>query len=264
MNPDRLVARLAGISALNNYMDGPYPTLAGPMIFDSRIEPMEDFKQDQIFPLCVVYTDYEKDHWQHHTVNATRDRLLTVTFELLVAQISEIPATVDGAGNQVEGGFVIEYPNTDSEIETTLDIFEIQVVEALAADNVAADCWRYLMSSYENVISRRGATVEGGTKLAARQVTIEAKVPRGPVKGIIPPSVAAFLDRLEQHADYAKRVPAIRSIYTGAAALTSAEQLLRTMGWTTEAGRILGYARGPQVVLPNDVVFTDQNGNPLP
>ena len=101
-------------------------------ISDSRIEPVEDWKHDVLLPLCVVYTDHDKDHWYHASANLG-DRTLTVTFELLIAQISD-----------PEAGFVLEQPNTDSELETSLDIFELQISNALRADNAAANCWRHL------------------------------------------------------------------------------------------------------------------------
>ena len=255
MNPDRLVVRLAAVAALNNFLRAPFPTLAGGMIFDSRIQPMEDFKTKKVFPFCIVYTDYDRDHWEHHTVNVKTDRLLTVTFELLVAQVTELPH---------DEGFVVSQPNTDSELETTLDIFEYQVAKAFKADNAAADCWRHLMVSYVNVISRRGATVEGGSKLAARQITVEAKMPRGPANGALAPAVAHFLDELEKHEEYQERVPVIREMYQSAASLSHAEQLLQTMGWTSEAGHLIGYERGPEVLLPDDIVYVDQSGDPLP
>lgn len=251
MNPDRLVVRLAAISALNNYMQAPYPTLAGDKIFDSRIEPVEDFKEDVLFPVCVIYTDYDRDHWDHHSM-MSKDRFLTITFELLIAQVTE-----------QDGGFLVNHPNTDSELETSLDIFEIQIENAFKADNVAANCFRYLMNSYVGVISRRGATVEGGTKLAARQITVESKVTRGPANGTIAPAIAAFLDELEGHDDYADRVPGIRGIYTDASTLTASEQLLRIMGWPDPAAGLLGYQRGPVVTLGTPVVFTYQSGQPL-
>lgn len=251
MNPDRLVARLAAVSALNNFMQVPWPTLAGDKIFDSRIEPVEDFKENVAFPVCVVYTDYDRDHWDHHTTVRT-DRLLTVTFELLIAQISE---------KTDDGSFVVSQPGTDSELEVSLDIFEIQIAEALRADNPAANCFRHLMHSYVNVISRRGATVEGGQKLAARQITVESKVPRGPANGLIAPAVAAFLDELEQHDDYEDRVPAIRALYQSPGSLTAAEQMMRAMGWSDEVAGKLCYRRGPVVTLGTPVVYHVEAGS---
>ncbi len=255
MNADRLVVRLAAVAALSNFGQAPYPTLAGNHVYDSRIEPVEDWKEDVLFPVCVVYTDYDKDHWNHHTSNL-EERLLTVTFELLIAQITELPEAEGG-------GFMIAQPNTDSELETSLDIFEIQISNALRANNVASECWRHLMHSYINVISRRGATVEGGTKLAARQITVESRTPRGPTNGAIAPTIASFLNELEKHDDYQDRVPAIRQLYQEPASMSGAEQMIRAMGWTNESAEKLGYIR-PLVVLGQPVVVTGPDGEPLP
>lgn len=253
MNPDRLVARLATVMALNNFSQGPFPTVAGNLIFDSRIEPVEDFKQDVVFPVCVVYTDYDRDHWNHHTL-VGKDRLLTVTFELLIAQVSEAPEP---------GTYMIGSPNTDSELETSLDIFEMQIAHALQADNVAADCWRHIMYTPVNTISRRGATVEGGAKLAARQVTVESKVPRGPANGTIAPTVEAFLSRLEQHADFTDRVPAIRQLYTRGSSASASAQLMAASGWSDRVATALGHSRIPSGLLPQTIQWLDSTGAPL-
>ena len=245
MNIHRLVARLAAVCAISNFSTAPYPTIAGNLVFDSRIEPVENIKDTVIFPIVVIYTDYERHGWLHGS-NVAKDRLLTMTFELLAAQISKKGDT-----------FIINMPVSDSELETSLDVLEAQVVEALRADNVAANCWRYLMMRYEDVISRRGATAEGGQKIAARQITVEASVPRGPTSGVVPEQIAVFLDRLETFPDYADRVGIIRGMYTGSSSMSAAERLLRSMGWTKEAGQMLGYELGdPALGVPlTDIVF---------
>jgi hypothetical protein len=254
MNLDRLVLRWAWVHALTNFSTPPFPTLAGNLVYDSKIEPAEDFKEDQILPLCVVYTDYDRYHWLHQSLNG-RDRLLTVTLELLVAQIKELPG---------DEGFAVRFPNTDPELEASLDLFEMQVARAIRASNAAAECVRHFMPAIHDVISRRGATVEGGQKLAARQITIEAKVPRGPAKGVVAPHVAAFLDKLEEYDDYKPMIAEVRAAYTADAGLTSAEQMISAMGWTTKTGQMLGYESGPAVLLPPNIQWLGPSGSPLP
>lgn len=51
MSVYRSLARMAAVCALNNYLEEPWPTLAGPYIFDSKIEPVEDMKIDRVFPV---------------------------------------------------------------------------------------------------------------------------------------------------------------------------------------------------------------------
>lgn len=228
--------------------------MAGAKIFNSRIEPVEDWKHDVLLPLCVVYTDHDKDHWVHALTNFG-DRTLAVTFELLIAQISPV-------SSDPQAGFVLDQPNTDSELETSLDIFELQISNALRADNAAANCWRHLVYSYASVISRRGATAEAGAKLAARQITVEGLTPKGPTNGTIPPAIVAFLDELERHEDYADRVPGVRELYQAPGSLTAAEQLIRTMGWADEALTALGYRR-QEVFRKEPIVWLDAIGRPL-
>lgn len=254
MNPDRLVLRWAWVHALNNFSTAPFPTLAGNRIYDSKIEPAEDFKEDQVLPLCVVYTDYDRYHWLHQSLN-NRDRLLTVTLELLVAQITELPD---------DAGFSVQYPNTDPELEAALDLFEVQVARAFRANNAAAACVRHFMPAIHDIISRRGATVEGGYKLAARQITIEAKVPRGPTNGAIAPHVATFLDALEEFDDYKPLIADVRAAYASDAALTPSEQLIAAMGWTPTTGAMLGHESGPSVTLPSNIQWLGPDESPLP
>jgi len=245
MSLNRLVLRLATVNALNNFMTAPYPTLGGVHIYDSKIESIENIEEDVIFPLCIVYTDYDRGHWRHHT-NNIKSRSLTITLELLVAQVKS-----DQAGN----GFVINYPQTDSEIETALDLFETQIFAAFEADNSAAECFRYLIAKVESVTSRRGATVESGQRLAARQVTMEVDVLRDQAEGPLASEIAAFLTALEDVSDYADRVPAIRAAYARTDSRTAIENYMAVSGWSDATGEILGARRGAQVALGTPVVY---------
>lgn len=243
MTANRAMLRLAAIHALNNFNQQPWPTLAGPYIFDSRIEAIEDTKADHAYPLCVVYTDYDKDGFRHGSA-IDKSRLVTITFELLVVQ--QAPQ---------DDKTVIECPQTDSELETVIDIFENQIFKALVGTNSAAECFKYLVQSYETVISRRGASSESGKRLAARQITIEAAIPREPAKSVVPGPVNAFLTDLEAAEEYRDRVPLLRDMYLLPAGRTDAEALLDANGWSTELGGILGIPRGPQLVMPPNVTY---------
>lgn len=261
MSLNRTIARMAVVSALNNYMvppasGGHWPTLAGPNIFDSKIEPVEDMKEDRAFPCCVVYTDYDKDHWSKGSADK-KDRMMTVTLELLIVQVAETAPQTDEQGNVIPTKYTLETPFTDSEIETTLDMFEVQIFRALNANNKAADCFNYLCSAYDNVVSRRGASIEGGVRLAARQITLEMKTPRDPITGTIPVPIADFLNELEQHGDYGDRVDDIRAMYTATANETAAERAAKAYGYARPLAKILGYEPGAEVVLPSNLTFVE-------
>lgn len=253
MSLGRLITRLAVVNAINGFSKEPYPTLAGPNIFDSKIEPLENIQPKEVYPICVVYTDYDKDHYRHGN-KAGAKRLLTITIELLIAQMTK------EAGSDF---YEIALPHTDSELESSIDIFETQVFRALEADNSAANVFRYMANGYENVISRRGADVNGGQRLCARQITMELSTLRDPIESTIPAAIAAFLDDLEATDDYRIRVPDIREAYMAGDDMTAAERLIRTMGWSKSAAGILGYERGVQPVLPPSVTWLDQHGNSL-
>lgn len=239
----RLITRLAVVSALNNYMKTPWPTLAGGHIFDSKIEPVEDIKSDIMFPCVVVYTDYDKDHWSK-TGKAHEPRVLSLTVELLVVQ-AELKNDI----------YKLDCPMTDSEIETTLDILESQVFKALSAGTVASDAFNYICQSSVNTVSRRGASVEGGLRLAARQITIECSALREPLKGVIPVEVARFLDELGRHSDYTARVPEIRKVLTDSAGDTYGETMMKVFGYTRDATGMLGIPAAPMPVLPPNIVW---------
>ncbi|MCO5730084.1 hypothetical protein [Rhizobium sp. SSA_523] len=256
MSLNRTVARLAVVSALNGHLspvNGKWPTLAGPNIFDSKIEPVEDMAADRAFPCCVVYTDYDKDHWSKGAADK-KDRLMTVTLELLIVQVAEV-ITTGPDGSVVTPTYSLETPATDSEIETSLDLFEVQIFRALNADNEAAGCFNFLCPSYENVISRRGASIEGGTRLAARQITLEMKAPRDNVYGAIPPAIGAFLDKLEEHNDYGGRVDDIRAMFLASKDDTAAEKVAKAYSYPSIVARKLGYETGSQVLLPANLTF---------
>lgn len=255
MSFNRLLTRWSVVCALNNYLAEPYPTLAGPNIFDSKIEPVEDMAQARAFPCCVVYTDYDEDPWGKAQKIET-DRLLTVTLELLIVQ-----ATVQQG--QSPPIYSLECPSTDSEIESTLDIFETQIYRALAAGTVASDAFNYLCPAYKKVISRRGASVEGGHKLAARQITLEMKSVRDNTKGIIPEPLAPFVDRLETFPDYQDRIAELRDVMTAPAAMTDEQQYMLTLGYSTQLMEALALKKDQAKVLPPNITFLNPNGGPM-
>lgn len=254
MSINRLVARLAVVKALTNFDEEPYPTLAGPNIFDSKIEPLENIEPRMIYPMCVVYTDYDKDHFRHGA-KIHDERTLTITIELLAAQMTK----------NKDDEYVVKLPFADSELETTLDVFETQVFRALGGENEAAQAFRSLVSGYENTVSRRGASIEGGQRLCARQITLELKALRDPLVAAPPPYVEAFLARIEANGgDFADRAPLIRQLYSDQGIGTVWEKYAKVMGLTPTAAGMLGYEPGPTVNVPANIIWLNAQGSPLP
>lgn len=248
MSVYRSLTRMAAVCALNNYLneDEPWPTLAGPNIFDSKIEAVEDIATDRIFPCVVVYTDYDKDPWGK--AGGTHvDRFMSLTFEILVVQ------TVKDKAGTVHEEYSLECPSTDSEIETTLDALEQQIFRALTKGGVASDLFNYICPKYHTVISRRGASVEGGLRLAARQLTVEMKALRENGKGTIPIEVRAFLDRIAKFDDYKDRVDDLQHMLTLNADLTDSDRSAQVLGYGKRLAELLGTPVGAQPKLKTPI-----------
>ena len=248
MTINRLLARMAVVTALNNFMEAPWPTLAGSNIFDSKIEPVEDMKGDRAFPCGVVYTDYDKDGWNKAGVSH-KDRLLTVTFEMLIVQAEKVDSN---GGLEV---YRLNTPVTDPEIEASLDIFEAQVYRALQKPSLSADLFSYLCTSVVNVISRRGASVEGGSRLAARQITIEMKTLRDNPEQRIPSQVAAFLNKLETFDEYADVAAEVRSFWTQDQPSDQRQLSRNTFGYFDDLGARLALPPAGVGVLPPNITY---------
>lgn len=246
MSLNRSLLRMATVAAISNFMQAPYPTLAGQHIFDSKIEPVNDVQDDVQYPMVVVYTDYDRDYIGHGTLRKV-PRLMTITIEMLVAIITD---------RRDDGGYSLAYPQIDSELEISLDILEHQVFEALQANNAAADCYRAMVYGVETIISRRGATVEGGQKLAARQLTLEVSCLREPTTGVLPEYAEKFLDAIDEVAEtnpgyeFADRTAVLRSAYQDNAAGALNVRRARQVGYTQDDMDKLLIEDTPTVLVP--------------
>jgi hypothetical protein len=252
MSLNRIALRWATVSALSNFSTTPYPTLAGPNIFDSQIVPISNMSEDAIYPLCIVYTDYDLNTLPYKFM-AHSDRKMTLTFELLCTMLDQ-----EGSDDEV---YQLQYPQTDSDLEFNLDLFEKQIFDALHVDNPAGDAWRGMVANAENYISRRGASVEGGKKLAVRQITIECSVPRDPLVPGVPDYLSEFLTTLETEGEYQDRVQILKAGYEQFAGQTDAEAAIRQMGLTNATADTLAYERGPATVFTPPIQWQNGNGS---
>jgi hypothetical protein len=202
--------------------------------------------------MCVIYTDYDRNSIAH-AETLIGPRTMTVTFELLIGILSK-----DETAN-----YTLNFPVTDSELEASLDIFEYQIFEALRADNAAANVFRTICYGPQQITSRRGATTEGGTKIAARQITYEANSLHEPSSPIAPSWLRAFLDQLAASNGFGGIGEQLKAIYDGNAPVTDHERIVRTMGWSKDTYDRLGYPTKPYVTLGTPVTWLDQHGQPL-
>ncbi len=242
--------RWAVVSALSNYMEDPSPTIAGKLIFDSKVEPVEGEGKDQVYPMCVVYTDY--DHNGPPANSYKKDeRTVTITFEMFI-----------GAFKKSDDGFQLELPNTDLELDFSLDMLEAQVFRSLHGDSKACDAYRSLIDGYDNVISRRGASAEGGHKIAARQITIEVECARDPLVGKPCDEVAAFLDELKSRGEYGAYVDELLEAYKFGANLPTATQHAIHRNYPMKVRDVLGITRPDAPVSKQPaIIYLNADGN---
>jgi hypothetical protein len=137
----RLALRLAAIEALNPSATGaagPWPTVAGPRVYDSRIDPIALATSDADYekaldalenkPLISVYTEDCHDQPQGTDMIWPGNQTVTLVLELMIAARGTIEAEItnaDGtAGVQTIGALVA--PATSQQHEALLDTLEGQ------------------------------------------------------------------------------------------------------------------------------------------
>lgn len=172
MSLTRLVMRLAAARALRER------TLAGPRVFDSAVDPIDQTIAENRQPLIVLTTD-------EHALDVTGRDLgsgahrCDLVIEIAIASRVELPAS-DGDGGQIS----IAIPHTDEGMELTLDIMEHQVTRALTRDdNAWSRAWMKLVPRVSQRLSRRGASSENGIRFAARQLVLTCDLVDTPVAG---------------------------------------------------------------------------------
>ena len=123
MSLNRLAVRMSSILALTNYYAEPWPTIAKDRVFDSRIDPIQGSPTDLV-PTVSVYTDDDQgDGLSDNNGGPPFRRFMDLSFWLTLGMIGE---------NTEAGDPTIVYPQTDAQLEGTLDLFEHQVRFALA------------------------------------------------------------------------------------------------------------------------------------
>ncbi len=122
----RTALRLAAIESLRPASllntQGPWPTLAGPRVYDSRIDPIEDLKPglENRRAAIVVYTEADQGYGSQKRGGPPFRREVDLVFE-----ISQIAA--EGAGDDYVAGYAV----SDPELEAELDRIEAEISYAL-------------------------------------------------------------------------------------------------------------------------------------
>lgn len=187
----RIALRLAAVEALaphaSRQNDGPWPTIAGRNVYDSRLDPIALAETPEAFeqamadlegePVIVVYTEdghtrpFDQARWP------LRDTVQTLVLEIFVATrgVVDIPAP-DGQSTIPVGD--VAAPITDAAREMILDVLEGQarrILEPRAAMPTAS-IYRRVARETREVTSDPQRAAERTVKLAMRTVKFHVQI----------------------------------------------------------------------------------------
>lgn len=212
-------------------------TLAGKSVRSSLLEPLNEISAEPE-PVIAVFTDVgQADQQDVHGLDLIGADM-TVTLALETAVFARPPAT-----DATDADLMI--PFTDEGLEMTLDIVQRQALATLQAGHgPLADLWREVAMRCVGISLMRGASIEKGTRIAARRLEIKLRPISDPVPGA-PLSVTwerAFA-ALESDQRTARFVPTLRAVAAGGPLQPSWRQAQNALG-LTDAG-LAGIGLGP-------------------
>lgn len=163
MSLERTALRLAAVMALANGFASPFPTMAGPRVFDSRFDPLQIVDLADVMPIITVCTD--DDHGSSLSDNNGGPpfaHTVTLGIDISIGMVG---------GDASEPQFAA-MPQTEPELEAMLDLFERQIRAALVApmspwgQQFQAQVLR--ITSWSSV---RYVEADSNVRLAARKLT---------------------------------------------------------------------------------------------
>jgi len=245
----RIALRLAVQEALRG------ATLAGDNVLDSQFTALDldadgTLRTDQDRPFISVYTDGGRVGAGNGFLSLFGD---DPTVELVIeagisaAMLEQHPET--GVTTIIGVGL----PDTDANMELSLDLMMRQVADALVApDNLWADLARELMGNVSSIERSRIGQKQNGTRVAAQEVRITAGILADPVRGadLTGSIYARFLAALADSAD--TRLAKIKLAFEAALAST-------TIDWQL-VQRELGLTDGQSVALGGRPLATGESG----
>lgn len=177
----RVALRLAAVEALSPSalaQTGPWPTIAGPRVYDSRQDPIDGLDNIESKPLLVVYTEQTEETPYPHGKSKPDDIQVMLVIEALIAARGLV--TIDlPDGSQTEVGSV-EMPVTERNHEAMLDLLESTVRRRLEG-RVDVDTWTQLFRKVaweiQHVESLPMRDSSRSVRLAGRTIIFKVKVP---------------------------------------------------------------------------------------
>jgi hypothetical protein len=178
----RLAVRIAAVAAIKNR------TFAGSAVEDSAIPPLDMLAKDQPRPFIAVYTDDSEVEGESQRGLFGSAGKFDLVFEIGITAQMQFEFE-DGAIKDAPGK-----PQTDAQMEITLDLIERQIKSALSdPSNEWGEVWRSFVSQVLEVKSLRGANAADGVRFAGRQLALSIKPFAEPPCGQAPTGIWVML-----------------------------------------------------------------------
>jgi hypothetical protein len=199
----RLALRLAAYEALCPFAviaTGPWPTLAGSNVFDSRMDPIASSDDWSAFiesiegkPILTVYTEEQEADPVAGEYEADRE-MVDLVIELMIAAAGSVEVAGADGSTQIIGA--ISAPITDRQHEAMLDILEAQVRRVLDPQGYAGpQVYRDVARELHHVHSSPQRDPDKVTRVAARTLKLKIRVPATswPLAPTVPPATGLAL-----------------------------------------------------------------------
>lgn len=169
MSLARLALRIATCEALrptDALPNGPFPTSAAALVFDSLEAPINDLAEGERKPVVIVFTDESNGDPGQKAGGPPFDCTVDIVFRISVAQ----------GGKEESGAYFVGTPATDPEAEASLDVLEAQIMFALCY-GVTGKMWRTITGrKIVDISSLPHRTSEEGVRLAERTFRMKVRV----------------------------------------------------------------------------------------
>ena len=186
---NRTALRLGTIAALANGGAVPFPTMAGNIVFDSRSEPVELVVAAETYPMIIVHTERDREDRDAGNGRAAMQPLRRTVDMRIEFGITNSPKDASGATKP-------DWPEADAALEAMIDLFNLQIQNALFGKGPWAVWWRGLFAVPE-IVSERFVTApgQGQLRVAAREIMMRVTLPADCLPGFvlapeIPPAAA--------------------------------------------------------------------------
>ncbi|WP_316215040.1 hypothetical protein [Bradyrhizobium sp. SZCCHNR2035] len=100
--------------------NGPWPTIAGTYVSDSRIDPFDDLTDDEKRPLIAVFTE-----------NSSLSKIAQAGPSFYKGEVDLVFEISVVANFHQDGEVIVDYADTDAAVEASLGVLEDQIYHAL-------------------------------------------------------------------------------------------------------------------------------------